>query len=461
MSSFRDFLDNGEDICHPDAAILEDDHGVLHDDGTGTNVNCQVQNCGSSEAGAEQNGYASNLDCGVRLRAPRGGLVNVHFSSMNLEGPESGVCSRQNPERPDWCDCDPMEDPDCFDYVEIRDGPNENAPLLARVSNDATDMVNSQDSYTSTGRNMFIKFHTDSGNGGLGFGQGAGFETSQDPGFYLEWQMIDDGQACERFVRVENSAIVGHNNEQLRDVTVQECEAACCARAWCKSFDYTDSDNHCNLADIDASRNMAETTSRGNWVLYEKPESVISEQNTAALGPTGCADMLASISNDVNSECCGGQGDECSNGAPHSCSEECANVWLPFARQCSTWLDDNGNAHLHRVTLRCENTEYGRYKPNRARGRCNDDDLQEFMAQMAPACCGGDSQYCDPSEAAISSDGSINLPTPMQNGQLFCGTECASVFEEFYSECHPRLERFGTLLQLLHRVKSLHVLLCI
>jgi hypothetical protein len=49
-----------------------------------------VQDCSQSGAGAAQNGYEDDLDCAVRIRAPRGGTVNLHFASMNLEGPESG-----------------------------------------------------------------------------------------------------------------------------------------------------------------------------------------------------------------------------------------------------------------------------------------------------------------------------------------------------------------------------------
>ena len=43
------------------------------------------------------------------------------------------------------------------------------------------------------------------------------------------------------------------------------------------------------------------------------------------------------------------------------------------------------------ITARCETQEYGRWKPNARRhrkGRCSDDDITEFTAQFAPACCG-------------------------------------------------------------------------
>ena len=438
-----DFVENGQDICHPDAAVLTDPHGVLHDDGTGASVDCSVSDCSHNDAGAGVNGYDSNLDCGVRIRGPRGSTVNLHISAMNLEGPHTGTCSRQNPARPDWCECDPMEDADCFDYVEVRDGRNANAPLLARVSDDITDAINSHDTWTSTGRNMFVKFHTDGGNGGLSLGCTDGVYTCPhgDPGFYAEWQIIDNGQACEHFTMLPDTAIRGHNNEQLRDVTVQQCEEACCARAWCKSFDYTDTDNHCNLADIDASRQFGETTSAGNWVLYERPESSIAMLQPA-LGPSGCEQMLQDMSNDINDVCCGGHGEQCSDGAPRVCTEECATVWMPFAKQCSLWLSDNmGGSHLNDVTEGCERQQFGRYKPGKRRGRCNDDDLAEFFAQLSPACCGGDGEFCPDLEGAgIGANGGITLPTPMQNGAPVCLPECGQLYEEFYSECHPRLE---------------------
>lgn len=65
----------------------------------------------------------------------------------------------------------------------------------------------------------------------------------------------------------------------------------------------------------------------------------------------------------------------------------------------------------------------------RARSRCNDDDLNEFAAQLAPACCGGDNQYCDPATGSIDADsGAIVLPTPMQGGQPYCSPECSATY---------------------------------
>jgi hypothetical protein len=196
---------------------------------------------------------ADNLDCGVRIRGGRGSTVNLHFTAMNIESATYGSCA-DPATRQSWCGCDVATDANCVDYVAIYDGPNENSPLIARVSGEITDEINQHDTFTSTGRNMFVKFHTDSGNYGL---QG----TFGDPGFYAQWQIIEDGQACDHFVRIADTAIRGHNNERFDGVTVEECEELCCARDWCKSFDYTTNEPmHCNLADVDATRNFGDVT---------------------------------------------------------------------------------------------------------------------------------------------------------------------------------------------------------
>ena len=55
----------------------------------------------------------------------------------------------------------------CGDYVEIYDGRDASAPLLAHVTGVVTDARGAQDSFTSTGRNVFVRFVTDTGNYGL------------------------------------------------------------------------------------------------------------------------------------------------------------------------------------------------------------------------------------------------------------------------------------------------------
>jgi hypothetical protein len=164
------------------------------------------------------------------------------------------------------------------------------------------------------------------------------------------------------------------------------------------------------------------------------------------LGAAGCQSMLASISDDVNNVCCGSNGADCHGGAPRTCTEECASLWMPFAKQCSQWLSENTpDSNLMDVTTHCEIEQYGRYKPNKARGRCNDDDLQEFFNQLSPACCGPDGAMCaDLARAGVdAASGVITLATPMLSGQLYCSAECSEVFEEFYAECHPRIEHFA------------------
>ena len=48
--------------------------------------------------------------------------------------------------------------------------------------------MSQEDTFTSTGRDMFVRFVTDEGNYGL-------TGTTDDPGFWAEWQFITDGGA--------------------------------------------------------------------------------------------------------------------------------------------------------------------------------------------------------------------------------------------------------------------------
>ena len=98
---------------------------------------------------------------------------------------------------------------------------------------------------------------------------------------------------------VQNTAISAHNNEQMFGLSVEQCEAACCARAWCKSFDYTSSDSthpsglRCDLADVDATRQFADTVADPGWQLYERTSPAVLPP---ILGATGCEEMLLSVS---------------------------------------------------------------------------------------------------------------------------------------------------------------------
>ena len=54
-------------------------------------------------------------------------------------------------------------------------------------------------------------------------------------GFYGEWNFVGGGATCDHaYGMTANTGLVGHNNEILpTPQTVDECSAACCARAWC------------------------------------------------------------------------------------------------------------------------------------------------------------------------------------------------------------------------------------
>ena len=54
-----DFLDNGQDICHPDAAVLTDSSGILHDDGQDGTVDCSSTACGGTDTTGAINGCRS------------------------------------------------------------------------------------------------------------------------------------------------------------------------------------------------------------------------------------------------------------------------------------------------------------------------------------------------------------------------------------------------------------------
>jgi hypothetical protein len=320
------------------------------------------------------------------------------------------------------------------DRLMVYDGRSKKSKLLASVSGDITDAVNKHDSWTSSGRDMYVEFITDGGNWGLS-------KTKEDPGFYAEWQIIKNGQACEKFKAVPGTALSGHNNELIVG-NVKTCEAACCQRAWCKSFDYNAKRKCCNLADLDATKQFGETVKSSVWTLYEKPEAVI-KATPKKLGKSGCSGLLSRISSRVNGVCCGRNGKMCLHGAPRTCSEECAQQWTPFAEVCSEWVKDSIPS-MNKVTGLCERTEYGRYRAGRRKGRCNDDDLIEFGKQFKPACCGYKAKHCR-AGVAVGFDkksGVLMLPRPTDSRhRLMCSDGCATVVDKFYEECHTRLEQ--------------------
>lgn len=396
--------------------MLHDTYGVIRDDDP-------------SNDGITGTGYLDNADCGVRIRGAAHSTVNFHLVQMNLEGMGNGIG-------------DTTCAPNGCDFLDIYDGRNANAPLLAHWTGQPTDQVLGGDTVTSTGRDMYLHFTSDAGNYGL-------TGTTGTPGFYGEWNIITDGQTCETFQSLPGTAIAGHNSETITG-TVAECEAACCARSWCKSFDYIQSttyqgqtldaganDGTCNLADVNAITQQGATVRNPYNTLYEKPVDAYATAPAGPIGNAGCAAMLSSISTAVNHLCCPAGG--CAAGVPRRCSEECSGVWMPFARQCSEYIKTNEYQmpEFTTITAKCELTEFGKYhSTNTAHGRCSDSDLQTYFEEFAPACCGGNAQYCPGLNPADSS----TLVTPTNNGAVYCLPECATYVEEFNSECHVRTD---------------------
>ena len=114
-----------------------------------------------------------------------------------------------------------------------------------------------------------------------------------------------DGAACQAFTPIPSTGIVGHNNEDLADVSLVDCEDACCARDWCKSFDFiagpsgpTAKGGRCELADLDASNDYGKVVSGSPWTLYERDVPAPPEER---LGSAGCASDLAGITAQVRS----------------------------------------------------------------------------------------------------------------------------------------------------------------
>lgn len=146
-------------------------------------INCASEGGPCNGADTGSNGYGDNLDCGVRIHVAKNHVINFKFDQVNLE------CGGDTTTAIERCHTD------AGDAVEIFDGRDANAPLLGHVSGTMTDsfsvdgsVANYADSFTSTGRDLYIRFTTDVGNYGL-------VTTTADPGFYATWTAIREGQA--------------------------------------------------------------------------------------------------------------------------------------------------------------------------------------------------------------------------------------------------------------------------
>ena len=128
------------------------------------------------------------------------------------------------------------------------------------------------------------------------------------------------------------------------------------------------------------------------------------------------------------------------------CSEECAAIWSPFAKRCSLFLEGAAQGQpLTAITELCEREEWGKYSARAAasgHGRCSDGDLLQWIDELGPACCGDGGDPGTPASPHCK-DPAVTLGGQQVFLADTCTPQCADMFEEAYSECHPRFETMG------------------
>ena len=134
--------------------------------------------------------------------------------------------------------------------------------------------------------------------------------------------------------------------------------------------------------------------------------------SVALKGYAPCMDHLKQEEDALGHTCCA---DGCPNGTPDVCSQECAAVWMPFSKHCSSFLSgDPMLAMVLPLSTACEEAQYGRYTGAVLGGRCSPVSEHGYQTQLTAAGC------------ALASNQ--------------CSDDCAEVFLEFYAGCHPRFE---------------------
>lgn len=71
----------------------------------------------------------------------------------------------------------------------------------------------------------------------------------------------------------------------------------------------------------------------GPWASERRAAQVVDAN--------GCGGIMGGLSAELGDACCADPKARCgesSSGAPHSCSRDCATVWMPFQKQCSLWI---------------------------------------------------------------------------------------------------------------------------
>jgi hypothetical protein len=74
---------------------------------------------------------------------------------------------------------------------------------------------------------------------------------------------------ANKFIKTENSCIVGYNNKNLTDVTVDHCKSECLNSEWCTSFDYYENDKKCDLSRLRSSEIAKGKKSNVKYDHYE------------------------------------------------------------------------------------------------------------------------------------------------------------------------------------------------
>ena len=72
------------------------------------------------------------------------------------------------------------------------------------------------------------------------------------------------------YKKMENSMIEGENTMKLSYISPNECSSICDKAEWCKSFDYNQEYNSCNLSSANLETSILKPSSQYNY--YEKGE---------------------------------------------------------------------------------------------------------------------------------------------------------------------------------------------
>jgi len=111
-----------------------------------------------------------------------------------------------------------------------------------------------------------------------------------------------------------------------------------------------------------------------------------------------------------------------------------SQVWSPFQKQCTVWIEKTLGKTYAKLSQLCERQEYGRYHVGSNHGRCGSGDVQQWIEQLGPACCGKGQPGSSSSEHCKGTPNAAGFILPTQNGQrnspYYCPDECARLYDE-------------------------------